>query len=63
MKFEKAISRLDEIKSLLENPEISLDESIELFKESVGCTKECIEALKDTEGKITTIKTGIFHLS
>lgn len=59
MKFEKALDRLEEIKSLLENPEISLDESINLFKESVGCTKECIETLKETEGKIAVIKTEL----
>lgn len=56
MKLEKLLSRLEEIKSLLEQPDISLDESIKLYQESVECTKACIDELKTTEGKIVTIK-------
>ncbi|MDI3472617.1 MAG: exodeoxyribonuclease small subunit [Thermotogaceae bacterium] len=39
--FEKAFNRLDEIIRLLENDKISLDESIELFKEGVKLYKYC----------------------
>lgn len=59
MKFEKSLDRLEEIKQILEQNEISLDESIKLYSESVEHAKECVEALKDTEGKITAIKTEI----
>lgn len=59
MKFEKSLERLEEIKELLEQNEISLDESIKLYSESVEHAKQCIEALKDIEGKITAIKAEI----
>jgi len=59
MKFEENLNRLDVIKNELERADISLDDSINLFKESVDLTKECIESLKDTEGKITVIKTEL----
>lgn len=56
MEFEKSLNRLEEIKTLLEQSDISLDESINLYQESVDCTKKCIENLKQTEGKIVAIK-------
>lgn len=59
MEFEKSLKRLEEIKSLLENADISLDESIKLYEESVGLTKKCIDELKITDGKISVIKTEL----
>jgi len=59
MEFEKSLERLEEIKSMLERADISLDESVKLYEESVNLTKNCIEALKETDGKITVIKTEL----
>ena len=59
MKFEEALEKLTNIKENLENPEITLDESIKLYKESVDYTKACLEMLKETEGKISVIKAEI----
>ncbi len=59
MEFEKSLERLEEIKSMLERADVSLDESVKLYEESVNLTKNCIEALKDTDGKITVIKTEL----
>ena len=59
MTFEQNLNKLDKIKEELERADISLDDSINLFKESVELTKECIESLKDTEGKISVIKTEL----
>ncbi len=59
MKFEEALEKLTNIKDKLENPEITLDESIKLYKESVEHTKNCLDMLKDTEGKIVAIKAEI----
>ncbi|MCD6545740.1 MAG: exodeoxyribonuclease VII small subunit [Thermotogae bacterium] len=39
--FERAFGRLEEIIKLLEDESISLDESIELFKEGVKLYKYC----------------------
>ena len=59
MKIENLIERLEEIKNLLEQNEISLDESIKLYSESVEHAKSCIDTLKNTEGKITAIKNEV----
>ena len=59
MKFEEALEKLTKIKDKLESSSISLDESIELYKQSVEYTKTCLEILKETEGRIVTIKSEI----
>ncbi len=59
MKFEESLEKLTSIKESLENPNISLDESIKLYKESVEYTKKCLDMLKETEGKISVIKAEI----
>lgn len=59
MKFEEALEKLNKIKEDLENPNITLDESIKLYKDSVDYTKTCLDMLKDTEGKIVAIKSEI----
>ena len=62
MEFEKSFSKLNEIKDKLENPEITLDESIKLYSESVEYTKICLEKLKETDGKILVIKNELDKL-
>ncbi len=59
MEFEKSFAKLEEIKSRLEASDISLDESVKLYEESVLCTKNCIDALKGTEGKITKVRAEL----
>lgn len=48
MKFEDSIKRIDEIISALEDKDISLDDSINLYKEGAklidGCKKELDKA-------------------
>lgn len=48
MKFEESIKRIDEIISALEDNDISLDDSIKLYKEGAklidGCKKELDKA-------------------
>ncbi len=52
MSFEKAISRLEEIVSILETGECSLDDSIKLFEEGTKLTACCSDMLKTAEQKI-----------
>ena len=59
MKFEEALERLNKIKDQLENPEITLDESIKLYQESVEYTKTCLDVLKETDGKVVAIKAEL----
>lgn len=55
MTYETAMSRLEEIVSLLENSEISLDESMKLFEEGTKLTAFCSKKLNDAEQKITLL--------
>ncbi len=53
--FEKRMERLEEIVRLLENGEVSLDESIKLYKEGTELSKLChdeLEKAKQTVEKI-----------
>ena len=59
MKFEEALEKLNKIKDELENPEITLDQSINLYKESVDYTKTCLEMLKEADGKVVAIKAEL----
>ena len=62
MEFEEALEKLNQIKDKLDNPEITLDESLKLYSESVEYTKVCLEKLKDTDGKILVIKNELDKL-
>lgn len=53
--FEKSMNRLEEISSLLENNEITLDEAMTVFEEGLLLIKQCEEKLKNLENRINTI--------
>lgn len=55
MSYEKAMSRLEEIVTTLENNETSLDDSIKLFEEGTKLTELCMNKLKNAEAKITEL--------
>lgn len=55
VKFEVAIKRLEEIVSIFENGQASLDESLELFQEGIALVKQCEEKLKAVETKTAKI--------
>ena len=62
MKFEEALEKLNSIKDKLEDKDITLEESIKLYTESVEYTKICLDELKSTEGKIVAVKAEIDKL-
>ena len=51
--YEKAMNRLEEIVSLLEKNDVSLDDSIKLFEEGTRLTAFSSEKLKNAKAKIT----------
>lgn len=55
MTFEQAIKRLEEIVKLLEDNQISLDQSIELFQEGIQLSKYCNDKLTSVEDKVSKI--------
>ena len=54
--YEQAIKRLDEIVSLLERNNVSLDESLNLFEEGTKLTAFCSKKLSEAKQKITEIE-------
>ena len=56
MTYEKAIERLEEIVSLLEKNETSLDDSMKLFEEGTKLSAFCAEKLKSAQQKITELE-------
>ena len=53
--FEDAMKRIEEIVSMLENGNTSLDESIELFEEATKLCAFCNERLETAEQKIKSL--------
>lgn len=53
MKFEQSISRIDEIITYLENGDISLEQSLELYQEGVKLLSDCRDELTNAEILIT----------
>lgn len=62
MKYEECLEKLNSIKDKLDSSDITLDESLELYEESVKYTKICLDTLKNADGKIVAIKKEIDKL-
>lgn len=56
MKYEEAISRLEEIVSLLEKNDVSLDDALKLYEEGIKLTALCKEKLDNAKAKIVEIE-------
>lgn len=57
--YEKAMKRLEEIVSLLENGQVPLEESIKLYEESAKLSAYCSELLNKAELKIKELTENI----
>ena len=56
--FADMLNRLDEISKLLDNGEVSLEQSLELFEEGSGLIKKCNSMIADARLKITEISAN-----
>ncbi len=61
--FEKKITRLEEISSLLESEDIGLEKAISLYEEGIELSKSCTTSLKQAELKITELKNKLDDIS
>jgi len=59
MTFEEKMNRIEEISNLMEENKLSLDESIKIYEEGMLLSKECIDYIEITKGKITEIKKNV----
>lgn len=53
--FEQAMSRLEEIIAALENNQIPLEKSVDLFQEGIKLSKICSDKLAGIEDKVAKI--------
>lgn len=53
MKFEDSVKRINEIINKLENPEVSLEDSISLYKEGAELIVNCRRELENAEMLVT----------
>lgn len=55
LNFTKALKRLEEIVDKLEDPDLDLEEGLQLLEEGVKLHKFCKSKLTEANAKITTI--------
>ena len=53
--FESALKELEKTVALLENGDLSLDESIKLYEKGIELSKECSVKLENAKQKIITL--------
>lgn len=61
--FEQAINRLEEIISIMENSDTSLEQGVKLYKEGIELSVFCGESLNKIEQEVTILQQdtqGIF---
>ncbi len=56
MKFEEALAKLSEINEKLSAEDVSLEDSVKLFKEGVELTKFCQKKLNEAKQEIEQIE-------
>lgn len=58
LKFETALSRLEEKVGALEKGDLSLEEALKVFEEGVRLSKQCMLTLSEAEKKIELLIEG-----
>ena len=61
--FEDKLARLEEITTALENNDVGLEDSIQLFEEGVKLSKECLSVLEKAELKVTVLKKELSEIN
>ena len=54
-KFEESMKRLEKIVEMLENGELSLEESLKHFEEGIKLVTDCQKKLEQAEQKVTML--------
>ncbi len=56
LNFEQSLNRLEEIVEKMQNSEISLDNSLELYKEGIELSLFCSDSLSIIEKEVTELQ-------
>ncbi len=58
IKFEKAMTRLENIIEELERGDLDIDKSLEIFEEGIKMSRLCSKKLTEAEAKIEKLSKG-----
>ena len=58
IKFEKAMTRLENIVEELERGDLDIDKSLEIFEEGIKMSRLCSNKLNEAEAKIEKLSKG-----
>ena len=58
IKFEKAMTRLENIVDELERGDLDIDKSLEIFEEGIKMSRVCSKKLNEAEAKIEKLTKG-----
>jgi len=58
IKFEKAMTRLENIIEELERGDLDIDKSLEIFEEGIKMSRLCSKKLNEAEAKIQKLSKG-----
>ncbi len=56
--YEEMISRLEEIVQSMESGELSLEETMKVYKEALTLSEKCSKILEKFRGEITLVRNG-----
>ncbi len=56
--YEEMVARMEEIVALLESGELSLEETMKVYKEALGLSEKCAKILDKFRGEITLVRNG-----
>ena len=59
MNLEEKISKLDKLANEIEDENVSLEKSLEIFEQSVQLAGECMTALNDCKGKLVVLQDKV----
>ncbi|MBK8945800.1 MAG: exodeoxyribonuclease VII small subunit [Ignavibacteriae bacterium] len=57
--FEESLNRLREIADLLENDDVSLEDSVKIYEEGIRLSKFCTELLHNAEMKVQELNNEL----
>ncbi len=55
LKFEEALSRLEEAVKLLEKGDLPLEDSLKVFEDGIRSSKNCLKVLEEAEKKVEVL--------
>jgi len=58
LKFETALSRLEEKVKSLEKGDLPLEDALKVFEEGIKLSKSCLKTLEETEKKVEILIEG-----